>query len=134
MTPAERRISQITRFRDTAHERHTGSVLAHVLSEIAFVDAVWSRLDHEPSTGKGSTPDERRAACKLGLLRIDLRSRHPLEVREDTAERQARRQAHTTRLQAERLARPPSRPAVRVAVEVVKPRAPAAQMSLFGDA
>ena len=133
MTPADRRISQIDRFRATAQLRYPDPVLDHTMSEIAFVDAVWSRLDREPSTGKGSTPDERRAACKLGLLRVDLRPRHPTEVRTDTAERQARRQAETHRLQTERLARPPSPPAVRVR-EVVKPgRAPAAQMSLFGD-
>lgn len=133
MTPTERRISQIDRFKATASERYTGSILEHTMSEIDFVDAVWSTLDHEPSNGKGSTPDERRAACKLGLLRIDLRPRHPLEVRGDDADRQARRQAVTERLQAERLARPPSPPAVRVP-EVVKPVRAPAQMSLFGDA
>ncbi|KTR06877.1 hypothetical protein NS365_05435 [Aureimonas ureilytica] len=133
MTPAERRISQIDRLRATATERCTGPVLDRVLGEIAFVEAVWSRLDHEPSNGKGSTPDERRAACKLGFLRIDLRPCHPTEVRDDTPERQARRLAETQRLHAERLARAPSLPAVRVPVEVAKPRAPAAQMSLFGD-
>lgn len=133
MTPEERRVSQIARFRSVAHECCTGTVLDRVLSEIDFIDRVWSRLDHEPSNGKGSTPEERRAACKLNLLRVDLRPRHPTEVREDTADRQARRQAVTERLQAERLARPPSPPAVRVP-EVVKPVRAPAQMSLFGDA
>lgn len=134
MTPAERRISQIDRFRAVAHECYTGATLDHVLGEIAFVESVWSTLDREPSNGRGSTPDERRAACKLNLLRVDLRPRHPLEVRGETADRQARRQAETARLQAQRLARPPSPPAVRVPTEVVKPGRAPAQMSLFGDA
>ena len=131
MTSAERRISQIARLRTTATERCTGPVLDRVLSEIDYVEAVWSRLDHEPAERKGASSDEKRAACKLNLLRVDLRPRHPLQVREDTAERQARRQAETTRLQAERLARPPSPPPVRT-MEAMKPVAPA-QMSLFGD-
>lgn len=133
MTPTERHISQIDRFRATASERYTGDVLAHLLREIDFVERVWSILDHEPSNGKGASPDERRAATKLTCIRIDLRPRHPTEVREDDADRQARRLAETQRLQAERLSRPPSLSAVRAPTEVVKPDRAPAQMSLFGD-